>query len=75
MAFNQDLCDERHDNIDEKLDRILILLEGNGKVGAMTRIDRMEQKWAWFLWLMAPIYLGIVGALIKVIYTYVQGNP
>jgi len=42
--FNTELCNERHKNIDEKLDKILTHMEGNGKPGVINRLTTVETR-------------------------------
>ena len=73
MAFNQDLCDVRHDNIDKKLDKILTILEGNGSPGLRMDVDRLKQRCvfaAWIAGLFAARMIWLVGQLV-----YDKMNP
>ena len=73
----QEARDERAE-LKQEFKELKSILVGNGKVGFTGRIDRIEQKWSWFVWLMAPVYIGIVGVGVKVIVeaiNHVQGTP
>ena len=51
---------------------------GNGKIGVDTRLDRNDRNWRMLLWFGTPVYIGIVGLLIKgisMVVNHVQGNP
>lgn len=50
-----EVCKPNFDNTNKKLDKILSHLEGNGKVGLLTRVDRIEQKFS--------TYSGVLGWL------------
>ena len=58
------ICRERFDRIEKKLDAIDKLLRGNGSIGLVTRIDRIEEaerrrrKWTWALWGLCDSTLG-----------------
>lgn len=70
--YNPELCNERHSNIDKKLDKIVSILEGNGKEGHVTRLDRLEQRWK-VVWLaFCPIYAAIIGLGIKLIMIWAK---
>lgn len=40
----EQVCKPSFENSNKKLDKILYLLEGNGKPGLLTRVDRVEQS-------------------------------
>lgn len=40
-------------------------IRGNGTPGIETRLDRVEQRWKTVGFLLTPVYLGIVGIVIK----------
>ena len=72
MPFNQDLCDERHDNIDKKLDRILSLVEGNGEPGIRLDVDRLKQRMNLALWVIALFTARMVWLVGQLIYDKVR---
>lgn len=61
-GFKQ-VCETEFYKLNDKLDMLDILLRGNGKIGLVTRMDRLEvaavSRGRWF-WLI----LGIVSTLI-----------
>lgn len=70
MALQQQLADinikqarveERLTVMDEKLDKLIHSVEGNGRPGLLIRVDRVEQKWKIVVWV-----LGVVGAAVLV---------
>jgi len=70
MALNDQLADinvkqarveERLTVMDEKLDKLIHAVEGNGKPGLLIRVDRVEQRWKLVAWV-----LGVVGAAVLV---------
>ncbi len=76
--YNHDLCIKMHADIDKRLERgdqtmnaIYKLLRGNGDIGLVTRLDRLEQMYTrnqsllWrFLTPALPLIYGIVAAAI-----------
>jgi hypothetical protein len=72
MPFNQDLCDERHDNIDKKLDRILSLVEGNGEPGIRLDVDRLKQRMNLALWVIALFTARMVWLVGQLVYDKVR---
>jgi len=58
-------------NIEKNVDKILIILEGNGKPGLVLENDRNTQyrkgliKALWFL--LTPLYASIIAIFIKLI--------
>jgi len=76
--YNHDLCIKMHADIDKRLERgdqtmnaIYRMLRGNGDIGLVTRVDRIEQAFArnqsllWrFLTPALPLIYGIVAAAI-----------
>jgi hypothetical protein len=71
----QKYCDERFHNINKSLDhidgrieKILILLQGNGKTGLILDIDRLKQsyrKQAKILWIVVGSIIPIVLSIIS----------
>lgn len=76
--YNHDLCIKMHADIDKRLEHgdqtmnaIYKLLRGNGDIGLVTRLDRLEQVYMrnqsllWrFLTPALPLIYGIVAAAI-----------
>jgi len=76
--YNHDLCIKMHADIEHRLERgdqtmnaIYRMLRGNGDIGLVTRVDRIEQAFArnqsllWrFLTPALPLIYGIVAAAI-----------
>ena len=76
--YNHDLCIKMHADIDKRLEHgdqtmnaIYKLLRGNGDIGLVTRLDRLEQMYTrnqsllWrFLTPALPLIYGIVAAAI-----------
>ena len=51
----------------EKLDKVLHHLEGNGREGLITRVDKLETRWAtirWFFGLVVAGMLSLLGAVV-----------
>jgi len=70
--FNQELCNERHESIEQHLHdlkgdmkAIKDCILGNGKLGLTTRVDRQEQRWNAVLAAFVPIYVAIIGIVVK----------
>lgn len=70
----QKYCDLRFDTVDkstvevsEKVDRILLILEGNGKPGLRMDIDRLKEarkRHIKFLWIIATGVCGLIFSAI-----------
>lgn len=43
-------------------------IRGNGKPGLETRIDRMEGHWKAVAFLIAPIYVSVIGIVVKLVW-------
>ena len=55
--------DEQVKNMDEKLDKLLYMMEGNGKPGVLVRVDRLEQTAEGQKWLMQA-FIGATVVLL-----------
>lgn len=67
-GINQ-VCDERFDHICTKLDRVLVILEGNGQPGMKVRLDRVEQRNKLVQWVFATFAMAVIafgGWLLRV---------
>lgn len=83
--YNHDLCIKLHTDIDKRLERgdqtmnaIYKLLRGNGEVGLVTRVDRIEQAYARnqsLLWrILTPALPLIYGAIAALVVMYFSGK-
>lgn len=70
--YNRELCDERHHQIDNKLDRIISNLEGNGKPGIKMELDRLKQQLKVMCWIAGLFVARMVWMLGEFIYERVQ---
>lgn len=81
--YNHALCLKMHADIDNRLERgeqtmnaIYKLLRGNGDIGLVTRVDRIEQAFARnqsLLWrIITPALPLIYGAILAAIVMYLQ---
>jgi len=64
LALNEQLADinikqakveERLKVMDEKLDKLIHSVEGNGRPGLIIRVDRVEQRWKVIAWVLAVV--------------------
>ncbi len=57
---------EEHQRIEEKLDKVILLLTGNGNPerGIVVRLDRLEQWRAAVNKIVAPVFLVLVGQFL-----------
>jgi hypothetical protein len=56
------------DHLNNKVDRVIRILDGNGQVGVTTRVDRLEQRWR----LGAMLCMG-VGSFVTVVLERIFG--
>lgn len=63
IAKVQTVYAEKMNSMDEKMDKVLHALEGNGKPGLLTRVDRLEQTVKLrtrFSWMIVAAALGAI---------------
>ena len=81
--YNHELCVKLHADIEHRLERgdqtmnaIYKLLRGNGDIGLVTRVDRIEQAFARnqsLLWrVLTPALPLIYGAIVAGLVMYLQ---
>lgn len=78
--FSQKLCDERHKNIDEKLDLIIKNQElffkkfegSNGNPGFTVRIDRLERAAKVFYWVSGLFVARFIWIATQFLYDKVK---
>lgn len=63
-------CLERYKNVDEKLDRILRHLDGNGSPGLVVRLDRLEQNERRRNWWMRSVVGGTLALAIERLFQH-----
>jgi hypothetical protein len=60
INIKQARVEERLTVMDEKLDKLIYAIDGNGKPGLLIRVDRVEQKERMARWAIAVV----VGAIL-----------
>jgi Uri superfamily endonuclease len=64
MEERQEAQGQKLTAFDEKLDRLVYAMEGNGTPGLKTRIDRLEQNDARRKWILRLIATSVVGIVV-----------
>ena len=83
MAYNQELCDQKHRSIEEDrhedrqvIHDIVEILRGNGKPGLITRLDRVERRQdaadSLFWRVLTPALPLIYGAIAAALYCWIR---
>lgn len=67
MGLTEQLArlDERLNGMDQKLDKVIHAIEGNGKPGLIIRVDRVEQRWKAIAWVLAIVGGTVIVELIQ----------
>lgn len=79
MSWDDDRLAEEFGRVCAKIDRLDVLLRGNGKgPGVLVRIERLEQvgcfRARWFWLLSSTVVLAVVGAIWKVFWGVAIGH-
>ena len=63
-----ELEDDRIGNINENVQRILKIIEGNGSDGLVIKVERNTLRVRMFCWAIGVLYVGFTGALFAFIF-------
>lgn len=55
IVIKQARMEERLNSMDEKLDKLVHAMEGNGRPGLLIRVDRVEQRWKIVSWVLGVV--------------------